>query len=458
MVHFHSTEYRSHTSCISEAQKYQGHLYREKSKGKGDKRNHTNGDGNSQAMVPRRAYVEDAPEGDDSQAMAVLEVPPRAPTPPPAPEPPGQLPEDINVFDFLVTDETPNGNKTAAHQRRPTERSVHFGNGDSQSQFSRFSNDGSQYMEYGFSYGNAPVNPSFSRYDSWQNLTDSQNSQALMPPPAYVTPAPKERRRERKDASTAETSDKKRKRHAVEDLNLSSSTKRPSSRDAMMLDAPMSNGRVLHSGLTGGLHKLITDPEFYEDRIEAGPTPILSPIKRSRRDDDTKKDRRKTVYVSHVTSNASKPSSTKYIEDKQRRPRSPERKYHNDDKHRRARSADRVYHDDRHRHRKHRESTSSDERPQRKQLKAIEYHPERPSSVQPNGSNQLVTYKSRGDLFMSFITKGPDSERGCSINKVLKRYHRERDVRGEAKDEEDKDLWKSLRLRRNDRGEIVLFI
>ena len=453
MVHFHGTNYRSHTSCISEAQKYQGHLYREKSKGRSDKRNHTNGD-DSQTMVPRRAYVEDAPEGDETQPIAVIEIPPRAPTPPSAIEPPGQLPEDVNVFDFLVTDEAANGDKT---ERR--ERSVHFGNGDSQSQFSRFSTDGSQYMEYGFSYGNAPVNPSFSRYDSWQNLTDSQHSQALMPPPAYVTPAPKEHRRDRTDSSTADkSSDKKRKRHPVEDLNLSSSTKRPSSRDEMMLDAPMSNGRVLHSGLTGGLQKLITDPEFYEDRIEAGPTPILSPIKRSRRDDDTKKDRRKTVYVSHVTSNGSKPTSTRYVEDKQRRPRSPERKYHHDDRHHRDRSADRVYHEDRHRYRKHRESTSSDERPQRKQLKAIEYHPERPASVQPNGSNQLVTYKSRGDLFMSLITKGPDSERGCSINKVLKRYHRERDVRGEAKDEEDKELWKSLRLRRNDRGEIVLFM
>jgi cell growth-regulating nucleolar protein len=54
---------------------------------------------------------------------------------------------------------------------------------------------------------------------------------------------------------------------------------------------------------------------------------------------------------------------------------------------------------------------------------------------------------------MSYITKGPESERGCSINKVLKRYHRERDGR----DDEDKELWKSLRVRRNSRGEIVLF-
>ena len=462
MVHFHGNDYRSHTSCITEAQKYQGPLYREKSKGKADKRNSTDGAYQTQEMVPRRAYVEDAPEGDDSQAIAIIDVPPRAPTPPSATEPA----ENVNVFDFLVTDETPNGSKTALttpHDRHAMERSIQYGNGDSQSHFSQYSTNGSDYMQYGFSYGNSTVNPSFSRYDSWQNLTDAQQSQAMMPPPAYVTPAPKEHRRERRDVSSTDNSDKKRKRVHIEELDLSSSSKRPSSRDGIMLDAhgATSNGRMLHSGLTGGLQKLITDPEFYEDRIEAGPTPILSPIKRTRREDDSKKERRKTVYVSHIGSSTIRPSSTKPPEDKHRRPRSPERKYHHDDKHRRARSADRAdrtYHDDRHRHRTHRESTSSDEKPRRKQLKAIEYHPERPSSVQPNGTNQLVTYKSRGELFMSFINKGPDSEHGCSINKVLKRYHRERDVRGEAKDDEDKELWKSLRLRRNERGEIVLFI
>ena len=395
-------------------------------------------------MVPRRAYVEDAPDGEDSQAIAIVEVPPRAPTPPSAVEPA----QTVNVFDFLVTDETPNGNKTSLaspHERHTIEQAAHYG--DSQSRHSQFSTNGSDHMDCGFSYGNAPVNPSFSRYDSWHNLNDSQQSQALMPPPAYVTPAPKEHRRETRDIPTTEQSDKKRKRVQIDDLDLSSSVKRPSSRDEMMAHAP----RVLHSGLTGGLQKLVTDRDFYEDRIEAGPTPILSPIKRSKREDDSKKDRRKTVYVSHI-------GSSRHGEEKQRRPRSPERKYHHDDKHRRARSADRSYHDDRHRHRKHRESTSSDEKPQRKQLKAIEYHPERPASVQPNGSNQMVTYKTRADLFMSYITKGPDSERGCSINKILKRYHRERDVRGEGKEDEDKELWKSLRLRRNDRGEIVLFI
>ena len=476
MVHFHGTDYRAHTSCISEAQKYQGHLYREKDKkSRGDKRKSIIADDNSQAMVPRRAYVEDAPEGDDSQAIAVIDVPPRAPTPPSAIEPVGELPENVNVFDFLVSEETPNGTKSAVHfleERRPMEHSHHHAIGDSQ--YSQYSN-GSQFTQNGFSYGYSPVPPSFSRYDSWPNLTDAQHSQAIMPPPPYVTPAPKERRREEKERQTTEKSDKKRKRHQVEELDLST-TKRPSSRDKMMLDAPReaSGGRVLHSGLTGGLNKLITNPEFYEDRIEAGPTPILSPIKRTRREDkredDLKKDRRKSSYMSYSTTTASsKPSSGRHaVDDKHYRSRSPvERKYHDDKHHRRARSADRSSHYRDDRHPKHPSSNSSDDRPHRKHLKAIEYAPERPASVQPNATNQLVNYQSQSqshshsgaDLFMSFINKGPDSERGCSINKVLKRYHRERDIRGDAaKDKEDKELWKLLRLRKNERGEIVLFI
>jgi cell growth-regulating nucleolar protein len=61
---------------------------------------------------------------------------------------------------------------------------------------------------------------------------------------------------------------------------------------------------------------------------------------------------------------------------------------------------------------------------------------------------------------MSFITKGPDSERGMSVNKALKRFHRERQEYNErvpSKTDEEKELWKDLRLRRNDRGEVVLF-
>ena len=455
---FRGTEYRSHTSCISEAQKYQGHLYREKDKkNRGEKRKSMNDHDDSQAMVPRKAYVEDAIEGDDSQVVAVIDVPPRAPTPPSAVE----LPDNVNVFDFLVSEETPNGSRTAIHapdESHMFKQPHHYGNGDSQ--YSQYSHNGPQYMQHGFTYGNAPVNPTFARYDSWQDLNNSQQPQALMPPPQYVTPAPKEHRKEKKEKHASEKSDKKRKRQQVEELDLSS-VKRPSSRDASMLDAPVagSGGRVLHSGLTGGLNKLVTDPEFYEDRIDAGPTPILSPIKRNRRDEDVKKDRRKSSYAAYSTTTTSTKPSSKA--DRHHRSRSVERVHH-DERRRPPSNVPSTHYDDKHRLRRHRESvsTTSDDRPNRKHFKPIEYYDriERPASVQPGAHNQIVSYKSRADLFMSFINKGPDSEHGCSINKVLKRYHRERDVRGEAKDEEDKELWKSLRLRRNDRGEIVLFI
>ncbi|KAK4561038.1 hypothetical protein LTR86_004993 [Recurvomyces mirabilis] len=444
MVHFYGTEYRSHTSCISEAQKYQGALYRDK-KG-GNKRKSINGhqdNDNSQAMIPRNAYVEDAPEGEDSQAVAIVDVPPRAPTPPPAHE---ALPENINVFDFLVTDATPTASRKeieATAGSRMVQESVHYANGNGESQYSQFSNgDGSHSAQSGWSYGNAPVHATFERYDSWQNMTDSQGSQALMPPPPYTTPGPRSDRPDRKERKS-EKSDKKRKRQHVEDLDLSSS-KRPSSRgNEMMLD-PASHGpagRVLHSGLTGGLTRLVTDPDFYEDRIDAGPTPI-SPLKRSKHEKDIKDTRRKSSYTSYSTA---KSTSSK----------------HSDDKHLRARSKDRSESkSSKHHHRSRRGSSSSPEsrhRSSKREYKAIDY-PDRPQSVQPSSANQMVAYHSNAELFMSFITKGPDSERGLSINKALKRFHRELDTRSGEKEEEDKDLWKSLRLRRNDRGEIVLFV
>ena len=267
MVHFWGTEYRAHTSCMSEAQKYQGHLYRGDKK-KGGQQQHKQGQ-QDQAMVPK-AYVEDAPE-EGEQAIAVIDVPPRAPTPPP-----------VNVFDFLVQDATPKAAPAVggAPARKLLEResSSMYVNHPNDSQYSQHSNgDGATYKQRGYSYGDAPVQPTFERYDSLSNL---ENSQASLMPGAFETPAPKKEKKDKGDKS-----DKKRKRHHVDDLDLSAA-KRPASRDEPMADAPAppSTSRVLHSGLTGGLSRLVTDPDFYEDRIDAGPTPI-SPLKRSKRND-----------------------------------------------------------------------------------------------------------------------------------------------------------------------------
>lgn len=420
---------------MTEAQKYQGHLYRgEKKKGgqqqQQDKRKSTQGP--EMAIVPKGAYVEDAPEdGEAMHAVAVIDVPPRAPTPPPAH---AALPENVNVFDFLVQDATPKAAPAVggAPPRKMLEResSSMYVNHPNDSQYSQYSNgDGATYMQRGFSYGDAPVQQTFQRYDSLSNMEDSQSS--LMPPPAaYATPAPKKEKKEKGDKS-----DKKRKRH-VDDLDLSA-VKRPASRDETMTDAPAppsANGRVLHSGLTGGLSRLVTDPEFYEDRIDAGPTPI-SPLKRSKRGDakesSSRDDKRKSSYLSH--------GSTRTVSSSK----------HSDETSSRRRDS-----------RRHRSPSSSPEpRPKSRTTKAIEYSPGRASSVQPSASNQVgAHYNSRAELFMSFVNKGPDSERGVSINKALKRYHRERGLRAtEDKEDEDKELWKDLRLRKNERGEIVLF-
>lgn len=426
----------------SEAQKYQGHLYRpdkenKKPKG-GDKRKSINGQTNSQAMIPKGAYVEDAYEGDDGNAVAIVDVPPRAPTPPP-------VAEDVNVFDFLVTDATPKGAVQAPNGRKALEHKTPHTNDDSQqsrySHHSQFSNgDGSQYMQYGYSYGNAPLQPGFDRFDSWNNMTESQQS-AIMPPP-YETPAPKEHKKDRKDKRTGE----KRKRN-VEELDFSS-VKRPQSRDEHMTDAPMTGARSLHSGLTGGLSRLVTDQEFYEDRIEAGPTPI-SPLKRSKREKDAKEysksgkeERRKSSYVSY---SLSKGASSKVGEDKEkrRRSRSPDR-----ERNRHVEKVKRNHRDD---------SFSSEDRSNVSRRKVIEY-PTRAGSVQPTSTNQVVTYDSRAAFFMSLVKMSNESERGYSMNKVLKRYHRDLELtRSDEKEEEDKELWKSIRLRRNSRGEIVLF-
>jgi cell growth-regulating nucleolar protein len=95
-----------------------------------------------------------------------------------------------------------------------------------------------------------------------------------------------------------------------------------------------------------------------------------------------------------------------------------------------------------------------------KEQKLLEYRPGSNDGKEGEApAGQMVVYKPRADHFLSFVNKGPESERGCSIHKVLKRYHRERTETGMALSKlmEEKELWRSLRLRKNERGEIVLF-
>jgi len=191
-----------------------------------------------------------------------------------------------------------------------------------------------------------------------------------------------------------------------------------------MHDADPLGPPVLHSGLTGGLNRLLSKSKFppspdYSggDGNEPGP---LSPVKRKKDISDKSRGRASSALVRvrkvRRTSNESRP-----------------RKHH----------------------RSHRHAHDDPDRP-KKAMKAIEY----PGHSQEDSYQQLVVYRTRAELFMSFVTKGPESENGCSVNKALKRYHRERGEQGlgMGKSEEEKELWKSLRLRRNERGEIVLIM
>ncbi|KAK4992671.1 hypothetical protein LTR50_001005 [Elasticomyces elasticus] len=459
MVHFRGTDYRAHTSCISEAQKYQGHLYKEKKTAKGQQHRRQEG---SQAVIPRKAYVEDVPE--DNGVVAVINVPPAAPSPPPAaPAVEGTSP-NVNVFDFLVTDETqsaPKAESGASKEARMIEPQAYTEPYGYSQPRQMFEGHDTNYYKHGFAYGSAPVEPSMERHDSWAALAGPSFPSPMpgayydspaMPPP-YVTPAPKQARekiRGKEKERHGSTSDKKRKRHQLEELDMALVRQSEAQAHATILaEAPQP---LLHSGLTGGLSRLLARPDFppspdYSGGDGVGRSP-LSPTKRSKKDgkEGERDGKRKLSHGATKTSSSHRTETEE--ESKHRRHLEDPRR--GEDEHRRRR------------HRRRRESLSSEDdhhhKTSKHTLKAIDSRPHRSVSAEPSAANQIVSQRSRAELFLTFVTKGPESERGCSVNKALKRYHRERDVRGEEKEEEDKGLWKGLRIRRNERGEFVLFV
>ena len=260
------------------------------------------------------------------------------------------------------------------------------------------------FEENGYSYGVDPI-------------------QVQTPAPRYFPSGSRESLYEL-DGSERKSTDKKRKRNQIEELDLTAARHLSQEADEIMADAPP----VLHSGLTGGLNRLLSKSKFPPSPDYSGndnEPNALSPVKRTKKISLPKERGRKALSA---LVKVRKVSSTRRASDESR-PRKHHRSHHNED--------------------------TNSEHPKRK-LKAIEYHPE--TSADPD--QQLVLFRSRAELFMSFVTKGPESDHGCSINKALKRYHRERGERGLGlgKAEEEKALWKSLRLRRNERGEVVLLL
>ncbi|KAF2265591.1 hypothetical protein CC78DRAFT_552861 [Lojkania enalia] len=457
MVHFEGNSYKSHTSCITEDQKYQGKLYKEKKPKQQHQKKDSQQQDDSQALVPRKAYVEDASDA-DTGAVAIVDAPPRAPTPPPASnslgyEEPAALPS-VNVFDFLDTAETPNASRVQMpmDESRMIEDSLPPAYEEreqpkvSASDVMKFQvpddEPNSHFSKRGYSYGDEPVRPSNERYDSTYNVREVAPA---VNDPAYTTPAPKSKHirtksRDKDIETTTKKTDRKRKRNSPAELDMSL-IRTQQERDLIMADAPP----LLHSGLTGGLNRLLArpgefppSPDYSGDYVEASP---LSPMKRA------------------------KQGTSKALMRAQREWEMQQ------EKERRAEAKEEIE-----REKEERKEKERGRERERKERKAIEYHhsdfrspgPDANRNgaliVRPNGELTRAPTKSgvedRAELFMSFVTKGPESERGMSVNKALKRYHRERYGRLDrdlGRADEEKELWKSLRLRKNDRGEIVLF-
>ncbi|KAI0482726.1 hypothetical protein GGR56DRAFT_621308 [Xylariaceae sp. FL0804] len=408
MVYFPGTEYRSHTSCITEDQKYQGALY----KPKRQKPNKTATATHPQTKMAHNAYVEDVTEeyeayrdyeihDSDDDGGSAADLPPEAPTPPPA------VDANVNVFDFLVNATPTASNLDLQLQDQPAPSR----------QLVRFDHDVNDYID---PTGYMVDDGDMGQYAAGPYYTGYAE---------YETPAPKAHRKKAKDGEREAKKDKKRKRLHVETSPQALGLQHG---DEVMTDAPP----VLHSGLTGGLKSMMRPSQFPPSPDysggDAGDHSPGSPIKKTKH--------AKPIKPAKATRTDSLGSNLKALMSGSSKSKVSKKRKHTSDR--------------KEKKRRHTERSGSKSKPQ----KLIEYRAK--SGDEKEGeSGALVVYRPRSDLFLSFINKGPDSERGCSMNKALKRFHRERTSSGDGlgKVTEEKELWRSLRMRRNDRGEIVLF-
>lgn len=342
------------------------------------------------------AFVEDVGDFDDYDGVGgVMQTPlPAAPSPP----------QTVNVFDFQVNP-TPNQSTVALPQAsgpseaEPTERN----------QLVRFE-EPDEYEDI----------------DADMLADDELVTYGVDPIPigstAYQTPVPRSRDRRRSDKDSKK--DKKRKRLHV------------STRDLEMTDAPT----LPHSGLTGGLNRMTTGPQTYPPSPdysgsggEFGETPA-SPLKKSKHSKHHKSGREESGGI--MNSIASIMSSKSPSKAKKRKSSST--------------SATTK--------KRHSRTHSSKRLEGAKEPRLIGYKEE--SQEDKNGAGTMVLHYDRPvDLFFGMANKYLEKDRGCSVKTALRQFHKERSHAEDAgsKSSEEKELLKSLRMRRNDRGEIVLF-
>lgn len=381
----------SSQSCMTEEQKYQGALY----KNKKAKTTPTNTQ-SAQKDMAYAAYVEEVADYEGWEDVPAA--------PPHAPSPPATF-GGFNVFDYQVN-ATPSASTVAIPQavgpaQEPAESTELVRYEYKREPYQDIDADMMADDEALIQYGSGPVPAEANSYD---------------------TPAP---RRERKKASKEDKKDKKRKRLHVD------------TRDLEMPDAP-----ILHSDLTGGLNRLMSrphafppSPDYSGSGGEVAENPA-SPLKKSKHSKHHKSSRPDSGIFSGITSMLASGNSKTATKSKKR-------------KHTSTTTSAST---------KKRHSHTSKRLEGAKEVKMLEYN-KNDEGESRDGPGTLVVYKPQADLFFSLVKKGLDSHRGCSVSKALRRYHRERSNTGHdvSRSREEKELFRSLRLRRNEQGEIVLY-
>ncbi|KAJ8604619.1 hypothetical protein MRB53_041717 [Persea americana] len=430
-------------SCITEDQKYQGALYREKKKPQSrvPPAQQPSKPQNSRYQAP---YVQSSDTAGAPTPESMAGMTPQIP--PPCPTPPEQAAPPINVNDFLVEAGSP-----------PREESDSYSDdSDSSSDVSSSEDDDDEhgrvrqptngnhilaqhhdlfYPPPQIVYGAYPVTAQYTSYPSQPSLDIPMPD---VPPPAPVRTPSNSYPQPLPTSQTAQSSDKKRKRQLA-DLDIAAVTTHP----------PV----TLATGLTAGLTRMITEDNDVR-AIEASP---LSPKKRSKSDGKKDKDKDK--------SSKSKDDSKK----------SKASKNGNGDQDVTMRYSADPEEKDR-RGKKHRQSIdladgTSNGNKSKKDTKAIEgtkdlvrveqrivANQERIFHHPPQQTHSANGAKTKPQRFLDLAAHAGQSHiTGQSLWGALKMFNEDLRIDGGAKEKEQKKLFKALRMGVNDRGEIVLF-
>ncbi|KKA28642.1 hypothetical protein TD95_001876 [Thielaviopsis punctulata] len=361
MTTFDGYDYRYHTSCMTEEQKYQGSLY--KNKNKKQRLNHAT-DVSTPARIP--PAVPDAPvtttnnnsQKNGSDKMTAAEIPPRAPSPPLGHSMDASI--GPNVFDYYVGQATP-----------------------------AVSTIGRELVHT-------------------QQHSDDDVHSVIAKPAAPASPKTKSRH-----------SDKKRKSLHV-NVPDNSTTARPG----------------LHTGLTSGLNNMMVlsnmPPSPESSGADSSSRQPAGPIKKSKH-----KDPGFLEALTHAAVGKSKSSKSKSDKSKSKKSKSDKKA-----------SSSSAAASQRQRHHK------------KTATKLLEYNKTSDDKkVNDSSNSHVVLYdQNKAQAFLSIAST--DSQHGYSFNKALKRYHREvgKNKSGSAKMLTEKELFKQLRVRVNERGEMVLFV